>query len=147
MFCDKCGKPLNEGASFCSHCGAKVSANNAPPEFQFKEKETESKSAVIAKKIFGLVGKLIGIIIFIIVMIILKVAVNEIVKDDYLFHGAVSGLIAGIVCCGALETLKINDLLVALSFFVCMGAGIVGGIPFSIGAAVIIVLLALALKR
>lgn len=44
MFCHVCGKPLNDGAQFCSYCGAKVvipkdKAQNVPKE---REKEQPS---------------------------------------------------------------------------------------------------------
>ena len=44
MYCSKCGKPLKEGARFCSSCGAEVRVRKENAETK------ESKSAVSAVK-------------------------------------------------------------------------------------------------
>ena len=150
MFCNRCGKPLNPNDSFCSNCGAEVTADNASAG-------TGNNFGIISKIIAVLgkiVVKLIGIIIFIIAAFLVRLLVRELIHESdkagylqYLLPGIFAGIVSGIICGIVLEKLNIKDMWAYVSFFVCIVAGIAGGIFFAIGAAVIIMLISLIVSR
>lgn len=57
MYCNKCGKELESGASFCSFCGAKVETVEVVGERVDLTKEPRGPW-----KAFGLVGFILGIV-------------------------------------------------------------------------------------
>ena len=67
MFCEKCGKELEDGVKFCEHCGAPVAEDagkimpaNAHTEFSGQTTEKKDSCATIKKIIlFACAGNLL----------------------------------------------------------------------------------------
>lgn len=98
MFCEKCGNKLEDGAKFCTGCGAKVVYNNQAPNVnsanninttnnvtsqnsantstQKFNPNKPKKSSTTEKKI------VIGIVIFLVVLLVAGIVVMNIIKNN-----------------------------------------------------------------
>ncbi|MGN1227158.1 MAG: NINE protein [Christensenellales bacterium] len=58
MFCNNCGKEINEHSSFCANCGAKVNSvpkqptRQAPASVSEKQQQTSQKNVAYAEPIY-----------------------------------------------------------------------------------------------
>lgn len=91
MFCNKCGKEIDDLSDFCKYCGNSLKNDTADLtenalNFQSSEKKASIVSVCAKKKIFGILGNssaLFGVIGFMLIALIGLIAYGDI----YLFGG------------------------------------------------------------
>ncbi len=63
MFCEKCGKLINDGAAFCPYCGQTITSANAP---QAESNHTSTPRKAFNKRLLWIIPVAIVIIAFIV---------------------------------------------------------------------------------
>ena len=84
MFCDKCGKQLNEGASYCPYCGQKISNSLAEIMEQHNDaidatKENQPGYVSVTLPRMKVVGKILCCIAALLIII----GVYQVLSSDY----------------------------------------------------------------
>lgn len=64
MFCDKCGKQINDNAAFCPHCGCSMSGDNSKDAINKGNGEQIKKSKIGSREIKIIVAGVIGYVAF-----------------------------------------------------------------------------------
>lgn len=85
MFCEKCGKPLSEGALFCRYCGSKVSleaANDTVVENVNRNQSKESKNNKSKKKRVGLIFVVVAILVILAAIFVIPSLVHKKPAED-----------------------------------------------------------------
>ena len=59
MYCKKCGNRVEDGAAFCTNCGAKLDVQSMKV---LVHKETSDKNVKVSRKIIVIVGLVLGFI-------------------------------------------------------------------------------------
>lgn len=144
MFCEKCGKELHEGASFCSFCGLKVELPvSSIPEDKIEEptkieispvqEEQPASSSSVVKKILSGIGTVVSFLLFATAAVIGKeIAHNGSAARviSYTLPGILTGcVVAGILC--AIYSNRQEKTSMApkvIMWCVSIGAGLLAGI-------------------
>lgn len=156
MYCKKCGKEIDEGKPFCSHCGAPVSETpavaNTPAASAAPDTPAKNACRCLPSFILGLIGGLFGMFGGICTtMCSMGSAGNS--AFVFIFLGALVGLIGACLC---FTKAKIGSVLEAVSAILMIvrafshsGAtfSVVIGLLFMSAAAIVGIVYSFLIKR